>query len=80
MHPWGHDGRSNDDNLAHLCRKHQRLKGSGYSHTELDDRGRMLRVSMFGRRYVTEPADEPSPVVLLRAEQDPAPFDLPKSA
>lgn len=27
VHPWGWDGRSNDDNLAHLCRRHHRAEG-----------------------------------------------------
>jgi hypothetical protein len=78
VHPWGADGVSNDDNLAHLCRRHHRLKGSGYWRTELDDRGRMLWVSPWARRYVTPPADEPEPVAIRPAAQDradePCPF------
>jgi hypothetical protein len=72
VHPWGADGLSNDDNLAHLCRRHHRLKGSGYWRTELDDRGRMLWVSPWARRYVTEPADEPQPVAIRSAGSEGA--------
>jgi hypothetical protein len=79
VHPWGADGTSNDGNLANLCRRHHRLKGSGYWRTELDERGRMLWVSPWSRRYVTDPADEPEPVVILPPDED-APFDLPKAA
>jgi hypothetical protein len=79
--PWARDGVSNHDNLAHLCRRHHRLKGSGYWRTELDDRGRMLWVSPWARRYVTEPADEPEPVTVRPATEDEeAPFDLPECA
>jgi hypothetical protein len=79
--PWLPAGRTNDDNLAHLCRRHHRLKGSGYWRTELDDRGRMLWVSPWSHRYVTEPAEEPRPpVIRLRADDDAAPFDLPHAA
>jgi hypothetical protein len=79
VRPWSSDGPSDHDNLAHLCRRHHRLKGSGHWHTELDDQGRMLWVSLWGRRYVTDPADEPQPVVLTNRDEE-APFDLPKSA
>lgn len=79
--PWLPAGRTNDDNLAHLCRRHHRLKGSGYWRTELDDAGRMLWVSPWSRRYVTEPAEEPRPTVILPpAEDEAAPFDLPNVA
>lgn len=80
--PWQPDGRTEERNLAHLCRRHHRLKGSGYWHTELDDHGRMLWVSPWGRRYVTEPADGSTTTVTPPppACEDAAPFDLPDAA
>jgi hypothetical protein len=59
---WAEDGRTEDRNLAHLCRYHHRLKGSGYWRTTLQADARMRWRSWWDRLYVTDPADQPEPV------------------
>jgi hypothetical protein len=58
---WVEDGRTEDGNLAHLCRHHHRLKGSGYWRTTLQADGRMRWRSWWDRLHVTDPADQPEP-------------------
>jgi hypothetical protein len=59
---WAGDGTTDAGNLAHLCRHHHRLKGSGYWRTTLHADGRMRWRSWWDRSYVSEPADQPEPL------------------
>jgi hypothetical protein len=61
---WAGNGKTEDRNLAHLCRRHHRMKGSGYWGTALHPDARMEWRSWWGGRYLTEPADQPEPMRL----------------
>lgn len=71
---WADGGRTDADNLASLCRRHHQLKGDGIWSVELEPGGRMVWVSPWSRRYVTEPADGPQPApreLLIEPDGDP---------
>jgi hypothetical protein len=56
---WVESGKTQDGNLAHLCRRHHQLKGSGYWRTTMQADGRMRWRSWWDRLYVTDAADQP---------------------
>jgi hypothetical protein len=62
---WIEDGRTEDGNLAHLCRRHHAMKGSGYWRTTLQADGRMRWRSWWDRLFITEPADQPQPAPVV---------------
>jgi len=57
---WQHGGPTDHDNLAHLCRRHHRLKGeTDWTLTQRGDGSGVLRwTSPGGREYITRPATE----------------------
>jgi hypothetical protein len=55
---WQHHGRTELDNLEHLCRKHHRLKHEVDWQLEHHGGGRITWTSPIGRRYDTAPARE----------------------
>ncbi|MGA0566960.1 HNH endonuclease signature motif containing protein [Rathayibacter sp. KR2-224] len=65
--PWEHGGTTSADNLAHLCRKHHRLKGltdwrvaqvkAARGKDGAPPIGTLSWVSPTGRSYVTRPAE-----------------------
>jgi len=70
---WGEGGCTDADNLAHLCRKHHRMKHeTGWELMNLGD-GRLSWRSPAGRLYSTEPA-----VVFDTMTHVSSPFDRPR--
>lgn len=66
--PWSVGGPTAEANLAHLCRKHHRLKTLGYWHAAQTGAGAIRWTSPAGRTYFTspqlclsQPGKEPSP-------------------
>ena len=54
---WQHGGDTAHDNLAHLCRKHHRLKSLTEWKVEQIGSGALRWTSPLGRVYLTEPAE-----------------------
>ncbi|NQX05713.1 DUF222 domain-containing protein [Rathayibacter sp. VKM Ac-2856] len=80
---WQHGGRTDADNLAHLCRHHHRLRHTTTWRIEHRPAGVLHWTSPIGRRYTTRPAhSEPPPgadgapqIMQPNAAQDePPPF------
>lgn len=72
-HDWALDGRTDHNNLAHLCRSHHILKhDTPWSVRQRTDRAGALEwTSPLGRRYVTQPAFERAPAAPEWRGSDP---------
>ncbi|MBO0985764.1 HNH endonuclease signature motif containing protein, partial [Rathayibacter sp. SD072] len=65
---WQHGGRTDVDNLAHLCRHHHRLRHTSRWSLRHGPGGILEWTSPTGRRYLTRP-EEPEPPADLWREQ-----------
>ena len=84
---WRHGGRTDADNLAHLCRHHHRLRHTSTWQVEHRPAGVLRWTSPTGRRHVTHPARTGPPGGGATpageadvAEDEPPPFRLRESA
>lgn len=53
---WQHGGKTNYNNLAHLCATHYQLKHNAEWSSTNSETGEVIWISPAGRRYITEPA------------------------
>lgn len=63
--PWSHGGRTDHDNLAHLCPKHHRLKSQGFWNASQDSHGQLTWSSSLDGSYTTEPQLTLRPPLIL---------------
>ncbi len=78
--PWAHDGPTDADNLAHLCRKHHAFKSEGLCHYDQPRPGVLTATSAGGRTYTTENDDPPfRSSVLERSSAHASPRRRPDS-